>query len=260
MREVGAEAAGFAHAAHRVAGVAAVRQEGLAPARERGREGRRLHGGTCLRGEPGLEIGRRLRHHVQRHARMLLSAVFGALAAPYARAVGLQPQVLHAARQHVHLAAERGNPEAVDHVGAAEAEVHGAADGDADLVRGDHLRARGRVAVAHLPPPHVAGDADDERVLRRHGLPRRAVPFAVREQRRQHHDRKYHAAAEEPQAHVQRAFAAAHCRHQQRHHAEQDQRRARAEQAGDAQQRVGDRAGRMQCRLGRGAGHSSASR
>jgi hypothetical protein len=263
MREVGAEAALLAHAAHRVAGVAAVREEGLAAAFDVGRtKGGRRRGFACAASHAH-RTRRAFRHHVQRHARMLLAAVFGALAAVGAGAVGLQQQVLHAAGQHVHLAAERGHPEAVDHVGAAQAEVHGPADRNADLVGGRDLRAGRRVAVAHLPPPHVRGDADDERVLRRHGPPGRPVPFAVREQRDQHDGRKHDAAADHPQPCVQRAVVPARRQHQQRHHAEKDHRRAdRDQQAGDAEQRVGHRPRGLQCglRWRRRGAHSSASR
>jgi hypothetical protein len=84
-----------------------MRQEGLAAARLRAaRPARRRR--LRLRRQPGVEGRVAPGHHVQRHARVLLAAEFGALPAVGAGLVGLQQQVLHAARHHVHLAGQRG--------------------------------------------------------------------------------------------------------------------------------------------------------
>ena len=96
-----------------------------------------------------------------------------------ARPVGLQPQLLDAARHHVDLAGQRRHPEAVDHVVAGQPERDRAAGRQVDLVGERDVAAAGRVAVAHLPPPVAAGDGDD-----RLGRPPRRPRSRLRQRRR----------------------------------------------------------------------------
>ena len=74
---------------------------------------------------------------------MRAAAIFRALAAIDAGPVGREPQRVGAARDHVDLAAEARDPEAVDDVGRLQDELDGAPDRNADLVRArDHRGVR----------------------------------------------------------------------------------------------------------------------
>jgi hypothetical protein len=69
------------------------------------------------------------------------------------------------AGDHVLLAVEVGDPEAVDDVGGVEEDLDGAADGDVDLVGGgEDVAGLGEelLAVLDFPPPLVADDLDGE--------------------------------------------------------------------------------------------------
>ncbi len=138
MGEVGPDAACGAGAADGVAGVAAVlREEAGAVALGRGR--------AALVGEPGVERRGLHRDDVERHQRVAEAAEFGALAAVAPGLVGADDQCVGAAGNHVHLAGEAGDPEAVDDIRRGQAEGDGAADGNADFVGGlDRGGAGGR--------------------------------------------------------------------------------------------------------------------
>ena len=75
------------------------------------------------------------------HERVLRAAELGALSGEQAGTVGLEPRVVRPAGDGVDLAAERGDPPAVDHVGGDDLDVH-------DLVRRDD-----HVVDRHLGPP-----------------------------------------------------------------------------------------------------------
>ena len=126
--------------------------------RIRGRGGR-----LALEVEPLAELPRRLRDDRHRHLRVLRPAVLTALTAIDAGAVGLEPHDVLLARDEIGLAAELGNPEAVDHVARDELEADRLPHRDVNLVRRDRDTARRAVEVVHLPPPLMAGDLHCDR-------------------------------------------------------------------------------------------------
>ncbi len=87
------------------------------------------------------------------------AAVFGAGAAVHAGFGRLEDQFVDPSRNHVELAAKRGNPERVDHVRAAQAKKRPLAHRQADFV-GQFDRLAVRRQVAHPPPPLLARDLD----------------------------------------------------------------------------------------------------
>ena len=165
---------------------------------------------------------------MQRHAGMLLAAVFGALPAVHAGLAGLHQQMVDAARHHVDLARQRRHPETVNDVRAVQPQPHRLANGQVQLIGQRDVLAAGRVAVTHFPPPHVGGDADEKRTGRWRRQPAGCSPVAVDKQAGQHGQRKNNAAADDPvrRAHQPRAGPARHRPGQQTHHTGKNQRRS----------------------------------
>jgi hypothetical protein len=176
---------------------------------------------------------------------MLLAAILRALATVHAGPVGGEQQVLHPAGQHVRLARQLRHPEAVNHVGAGERQVHRLAGGDADLVGGVELAACRLVAVAHVPPPHAAGDADHQRAGRRQRLPRGRHRQAPRHQCGQHHAGKKDAAARDPQRRPHGTRAPPQRPSQQEHHAEEDRGATREQHPSHGGDGLGGGPGRL---------------
>ena len=88
------------------------------------------------------------------------AAIFRAGAAIGAGLGRQQRQPVHAAGDHVHLAAERGNPEGMDDVGALQQELDALADRQPDLVGGENRSAAVGQAVDDPPPELLAGHLD----------------------------------------------------------------------------------------------------
>ena len=99
----------------------------------------------------------------------------------------VQQHAVFATRDHVDLARERRDPEAVDHVGARRDDVHPSVHRDVNLVR----RHRTRFRVAHLPPPLMADDVDRQpsAARGRRGAAADHIQVRCREQRDQHDER-----------------------------------------------------------------------
>ena len=116
--------------------------------------------------EPFLKLRRGHRQDGERHQGVGDAAVLGALPAERAGPVGLQREAVRPSRDHVHLAAERRDPEGMDDVGAVEHELDPLADRHADLV-GRHDILTARLAVPHLPPILTGCHLDAQ--LRRRG-------------------------------------------------------------------------------------------
>ena len=74
---------------------------------------------------PKLERRRRFGDDQEAHMRVLRAAELGTLAAVTAGLFRLQPRHVRLARDGVGLAAQRGHPERVDHVGAGQLEPDG---------------------------------------------------------------------------------------------------------------------------------------
>jgi hypothetical protein len=130
---------------------------------------------------------------------VLHPAELGALAAPAAGTVGLQPEKIGPAGDHIHLPLQPGNPERVNHVSRSEMQPDPPAYRQMELVRRAHHLARRGVEVAHLPPPLVTGDLDSERS--RVILPGVDGVQSVEAEQKdsgQHNDGKEHAAADHP--------------------------------------------------------------
>ncbi len=88
-------------------------------------------------------------------------AEFGADAAICSGLDRADDEAIGAAGDHVHLASKPRHPEAVDDVGAAQRQLDGAADGEAEFVRRLDDRAAGR-GVPYAPPELFAIDADPQ--------------------------------------------------------------------------------------------------
>src|SRR5260221_12917254 len=69
-----------------------------------------------LHGHPVIEIGLRFGDHIERHMRMLQSAIFGTLSTPETRLVYLHQDIRVVARHQITLALDVGRPEAVDDI------------------------------------------------------------------------------------------------------------------------------------------------
>ena len=235
MGEVGAAGPAFGEAADRMTGDAALRAEQRQAAlrfRAARRRGRRR-----LRPQPGIEHRRRIDDDLDCHLRVLVAAELGALAAMPPRLGDLEPQLLHPPRDHVDLAGERGHPEAVDDVAAVQAEHDAAPGRQVDLVGENDLAAVHRVAVAQLPPPIVADDADDQRRARspprrkpcesvRTGRARPARPAARPRRRRGSRRGRRRAVAGRSASCPAARGAKADGPGQQRHRRDEEQRRA----------------------------------
>ncbi|EEF23974.1 conserved hypothetical protein, partial [Ricinus communis] len=113
-----------------------------------------------LAGSPGLIVRWRVGDDDQGHQRVRTAAELGALGAVFARLVGLYAQDIAAAGDHVELAVQPRDPQAMDDVGRLQFQRHGPTGGDMDLVGVLEGLAAGRVEIADPPPPHLAGDAN----------------------------------------------------------------------------------------------------
>src|SRR5439155_9835697 len=109
-----------------------------------------------LPGQPLLECGRWLRHDEEDHVGVLEPAELSALPSIDPCVARLDGHVVDATGDHVGLARELRHPEAVEDVRGAETKLDRLADGDVDVVRGDHALLR----VANLPPPLMSDDID----------------------------------------------------------------------------------------------------
>ncbi len=121
-------------------------------------DGRR--GDSKLAFGPGGEIRGRIDDHANAHQGVLGTAIFGAGAEVGAGARGLNPEIVAAARNGVHLGAEIGHPEIVDDVAGLGGKEPLHPFHHVQLVGGDD--AGGRVVI--LPPPLVSGYDDIGRV------------------------------------------------------------------------------------------------
>src|SRR4051794_31621972 len=95
---------------------------------------RRTGGVLSLSGNPGFKFLRRLRHEIEPHVRVLITAKLGALPAKSPFPVGLQPGGRRMAGDEVLLAVKVRHPKAVDHIERAQIELHGATRGDVHFV------------------------------------------------------------------------------------------------------------------------------
>jgi hypothetical protein len=105
-------------ATHGMAGTAAETIEKHSPLKKLCR--RRLAHWLREPGEPRVELGARQHDDVERHERVLLAAVFGALSAEHAGAIGADHLAVDATGNEVGLPGEVRDPEAVDDVVRAE--------------------------------------------------------------------------------------------------------------------------------------------
>ena len=96
---------------------------------------RRIAGGLRQPGEPRIELRPRHGNDVERHKRVLETAIFGTLAAIDAGSVDLDHHAVDPAGDHVGLASKARDPEAVNHVVRAQEEFNGLADRQPQLVR-----------------------------------------------------------------------------------------------------------------------------
>ena len=160
MRQIGSDVARGPVPSNRVALRAAGGQKDLLAALRRRRF--RLERLCRLRGQPGVELVRGQGDHFKRHVGVLRAAVLAALAAIDARLVGLDPEDVLDAGNHVAFAVQSRHPKAVNDIGARQLQPHRLAGGDVDFVGGDNAALR----IANFPPPHVADHADRQRVRR----------------------------------------------------------------------------------------------
>ena len=172
--EVGAKAAERPRAADGVAAAAALHVERVESPRAlgRGRRPRRRGLGEEPRGE---RLGR-VHDDDERHLRVLGAAVLGALPPVHPGSVRAKGQSIDAARDHVDLAAEARDPEAVDDVGRGQDEVGGGPQGEVDLVRRDHRAARGHRGSE---PPTTTVAPRPRSASPRAGRPRPAHPSSA---------------------------------------------------------------------------------
>src|SRR4051794_32549273 len=106
-----------------------------------------------LRPYPRTEYRRLVRNDLERHVRVLETAVLRALTAVATGFACFDPHVVRLPGNEVGLRCELRHPEAVDHVGGHEKQPDRTSGRYVDLVRGD-----GAVRVARFPPPIVARD------------------------------------------------------------------------------------------------------
>ena len=112
--------------------------------------------------QPVLKILLRFGDHEERHVRMLLSAVFCALAAPSAWLIDLHLYFGFIARHQIALALHVGRPEAVNHIARGAMDPNRHADGHMNFVsRFDNL-VRFVIGITNFPPPLVPIDIDGE--------------------------------------------------------------------------------------------------
>src|SRR5918996_313001 len=108
--------------------------------------------GCCLCGEPAIEVGALLDHDVESHQRVRTSAVLCASAAKDSRSGGIEHESIDPARDHVHFAPERRNPEGVNDVRTVQSKLDRFTDRKPDFVR-QHDFWSIRRHVTHAPPP-----------------------------------------------------------------------------------------------------------
>src|SRR5215468_3690806 len=155
VRQVGPEHAVGRRAADGVAIDAGQRGEEIASMPRRRVVPRR----RPLGGDPALEFIPRMHHDHKKHEAVLDAAVLRALADVGPGTGRLDPHMVDLVRDHVHLARELGNPEAVDDVDGLEGDegwggLSGIAHRHVELVGSDHAE----LGIANLPPPLVADD------------------------------------------------------------------------------------------------------
>lgn len=129
------------------------------------------------------------------HIGMRGTAKFGARGTIAAGARWRQREIIGPARNHVHLAAKRRNPERMNNVGCFERKSRRSADGQANFVGGleSRLVADGRIANA---PPELLPRHLDRPVLFCKRVPRpyrRHQPDCVAQQKQKDHSRKSNA-------------------------------------------------------------------
>src|SRR5690606_29626292 len=94
--------------------------------------------------KPGLVVGLAGRDDVKRHQRVLSAAVFGALAAINAWCGGSERIAVDPARDHIELAGQIRNPEAVNDIPRFQDEL------DGSIYANRHLLGRGKSRVPQL--------------------------------------------------------------------------------------------------------------
>ncbi len=134
-------------------------------------------------------------------------------------------------RYRIHLACELGNPEAVDHVGAADLDIDRPTRGNVQLGRGME-RSAVWSELTEFPPPLMAARVNRHHIRRRMGKQAFTDIECKAGQHRQRHQRKDDAAADDPDIarhlHVRRPPAPSigeHCGHEQRDEGRADQQR-----------------------------------
>src|SRR5215471_281950 len=155
VRQVGPEHAVGRRAADGVAIDAGQRGEEIAAMPRR----RVVPRGGALSGDPAFELIPWMHHDHEEHETVLDAAVLRTLADVGPGTGRLDPHMVDLVRDHVHLARELGNPEAVDDVDGLEGDEGGSglssvAHRHVELVGGDHAE----LGIANFPPPLVADD------------------------------------------------------------------------------------------------------
>ena len=147
--------------ANRVAGAATIGQkQALALGGERSR---RLERRRLLPRKPTVKRFFFFAHHVEAHQGMRSSTVFCTGTAKNAGLGRRQCKPRYTSRNHVDFAAESGDPEGVDDIGALQSKLHRLTHRETDLI--GEFDCRGifsRPEVAYPPPPLLAGDRDSE--------------------------------------------------------------------------------------------------
>ena len=145
-------------AANRVAGAAAVGDEECRAAPRRGRSPARAAGAPARRASGRTRPAPSRRR--ESHQRVRGAAVFRAGAAEHAGARRLERRGASPAGNHVHLAGKRRDPERVDHVVAGRAGPRSRVPTGKRSSLASSIGASVGRAIAHAPPPLLAGDVD----------------------------------------------------------------------------------------------------
>ncbi len=161
MSEIGTDLTIEVSALDRVAGPTAGDLKTLLAGADFGGSGLRL----LLGGDPFCKVFRLLSDDLEEHIGVLHAAEFGATAPEDAGFGGIHPQVVDAVGNEICLAAEFGNPEAVNDVVGLQLEICGVLaimrDGDVNLIGGDDVEE----GITDLPPELMADDGDMEGVF-----------------------------------------------------------------------------------------------